>query len=671
MIKSLKIALVFLLMATCVNAQEWSLMPMPREVSRGEGKFRIGSDGLQVTIEGNYHARLEANANWFLKRLSSRTTIPFLPKQGKDIRLKVNRKAIVRLGEDESYSIKVVNEGIVVESLTDLGAKHALETLLQLVEIDEAGYYIPSVSITDSPRFPWRGLMIDVGRHFMPVEVIKRNIDAMSVAKLNVLHLHLSEDQGFRIESKTFPRLHQLGSNGEYFTQEQIKEIVSYADIRGIRVVPEFDMPGHTTAWMVGYPELAAAPGPYEIEKYFGVFGPTMNPANASTYKFLGKFFKEMTRLFPDEYVHIGGDENNGKQWNVNPQIQAFMKKNGIKDNHELQAYFNGRLLKILEKNGKKMMGWDEIFQPNLPKSIVIHSWRGRKYMDDAARKGYNSVLSNGYYIDLSHNAYKHYAVDPLPDTTSLTSEEQKRILGGEAPIWAELVTAENVDSRIWPRTAAIAERLWSQNPASDYNEMYRRLFVVSKHIEQAGARHNSNRKPMMRRLANTNSIDALMVLANAAEPVEGYRRHGSQKYTTYSPLSRFVDITLPDAPDAIRFRMLLNDYFLHKNDTIYTELSNMLSVWEKNHNLVESTIQANTNLKEVEVLSINLSFLASTTNMLLKMYHNSKTISTYDVNSFSNIVKSLSKPIAEMELPLADDAMLILSIMLERDLVE
>ncbi len=644
---------------------------MPKEISRGDGKFRIGSDGLQVTIEGNYHSRLDANASWFLKRLSSRTTIPFLPKQGKGIRLKVNRKAIVRLGENESYSIKVLAESIEVESPTDLGAKHALETLLQLVEIDETGYYIPSVSIADSPRFPWRGLMIDVGRHFMPVEVIKRNIDAMSVAKLNVLHLHLSEDQGFRIESKTFPKLHQLGSNGEYFTQEQVKEIVSYADIRGIRVVPEFDMPGHTTAWMVGHPELAAAPGPYEIEKYFGVFGPTMNPANASTYKFLGKFFKEMTRLFPDEYVHIGGDENNGKQWDANLQIQVFMKKNGIKDNHELQAYFNGRLLKILEKNGKKMMGWDEIFQPNLPKSIVIHSWRGRKYMDDSARKGYNSVLSNGYYIDLSHNAYKHYMVDPLPDTTSLTSDEQKRILGGEAPIWAELVTAENADSRIWPRTAAIAERLWSQNPASDYNEMYRRLFEVSKHLEQAGARHISNREPMMRRLANTNSIEALMVIANVAEPVEGYRRHGSQKYTTYNPLSRFVDITLPDAPDAIKFRMLLNDYFLHKNDAIYMELSEMLSVWEKNHNLVESTIRSNFNLKEVEVLSINLSFLASTTNMLLKMYHNSKTISAYDVNSFSSIVVSLSKPVAEMELPLADDAKLILALMYEKGMVK
>lgn len=671
MIKGIRICIVLILLATGLPAKEWALMPMPKEISLGEGQFRIESQGLWVTLAGNYHPRLEANAAWFLKRLSRKTTIPFFPKKGIEIAIVVDRQGNLKMGEDESYWLKVKPSGIEIKAPTDLGAKHALETLLQLVEMDPEGYFIPAVEITDSPRFPWRGLMMDVSRHFMPVDVVKRNIDAMSVVKLNVLHLHLSDDQGFRVECKTYPKLHQMGSRGEYYTQEQIKEIVAYASVRGIRIVPEFDMPGHTTAWMVGHPELASAPGPYEIEKYFGVFDPTMDPSKESTYRFLGKFFREMARLFPDEYIHIGGDENNGKQWDSNAQIRAFMQKKGIKDNHELQAYFNKRLLKILEKNKKKMMGWDEILQPSLPKSIVIHSWRGRKYMDDAARQGYSSVLSNGYYIDLSHNAFKHYSVDPLPDTTSLGNEEQKRILGGEATMWAELVTPENVDSRIWPRTAAIAERLWSTAPASDFNGLYRKLFAVSSHLEQAGSLHLANREPMMRRLANSSTIEALMLLANAAEPIEGYRRHGSQKYSIHHPLSRFVDITLPDAPDAIRFRMLLNNYLESRNNELYAELNSMLVIWEQNHQKIGNDIWKNVSIKEAERLSINLSLLASTTNFLLKMYHNSIAINANDVNNFSGIIVSLSKPIAEMELPLSEDAKLILALMLERGLVE
>lgn len=671
MIKGVKAIVALMLLITGLHANDWKVMPMPKEISQGHGVLRIDSHGVKVTLAGNYHSRLEANTAWFLKRLSSRTTIPLFPGKGVEIGIMVERKGKIILGEDESYRLKVSTNGIEIKAVTDLGAKHALETLLQLVEMDHEGFFIPVVEITDSPRFPWRGLMMDVSRHFMPMEVVKRNIDAMSAVKLNVLHLHLSDDQGFRVECKTYPKLHQMGSRGEYYTQEQIKEIVAYASVRGIRVVPEFDMPGHTTAWMVAHPELASAPGPYEIEKYFGVFDPTMDPTKEYTYRFLGKFFKEMARLFPDEYFHIGGDENNGKQWDSNAQIRAFMQKKDIKDNHELQALFNIRILKILKKNGKKMMGWDEILQPSLPKSIVIHSWRGRKYMDDAARLGYSSVLSNGYYIDLSHNAYKHYAVDPLPDTTSLGFEEQKRILGGEATMWAELVTPENVDSRIWPRTAAIAERLWSTAPESDFNGLYRKLFAVSSHLEQAGSLHLANREPMMRRLANSSTIEALMLLANAAEPIEGYRRHGSQKYSTHHPLSRFVDIALPDAPDAIRFRMLLNDYLKSKNNEVYGELNSILVNWEQLHSRIGNDTWGNESLKEVETLSINLSLLASTTSFLLKMHHNSIAINANDVNNFSGIIVSLSKPIAEMELPLSEDAKLILALMLERGLVE
>src|SRR5678816_3175249 len=192
--------------------------------------------------------------------------------------------------------------------------------------------------------------MIDVARHFQTMEVLKRNLDGMAAVKMNVFHWHLSEDQGFRIESKKFPKLHQLGSDGNYFTQEQVKEIIAYARDRGIRVVPEFDIPGHSTSWLVGHPELGSAPGPYSIERRAGIFEPALDPTRDEVYKFLDTFLGEMAALFPDAYLHIGGDENEGKQWDRNPKIQAFMKEKGIKNNHALQAYFNTRLLKILQK---------------------------------------------------------------------------------------------------------------------------------------------------------------------------------------------------------------------------------------------------------------------------------------------------------------------------------
>lgn len=646
------------------KADGFDLMPLPKHVEQRVGQFRIPIEGIQVQVSGMYNPRLNENVDWFLQRLSARSTIPFMPNRGKVISIQVNRPGKVVLGEDESYRLTINNRSVKIISETDLGAIHALETLLQLAKFDESGFYFPAIYIDDEPRFPWRGLMLDVCRHFIPIDVVKRNIDAMSMVKLNVIHLHLTEDQGFRVESKKFPQLHQKGSNGQYFTQDQIKEIVEYANMRGIRVMPEFDMPGHTTAWMVGMPELASAPGPYEIEKYFGVFEPTMDPTKKSTYRILSKFIKEMSKLFPDEFIHIGGDENNGKQWNENADIQNYMKKKGIENNHELQAYFNKRLLKILRKNGKKMMGWDEIYEPSLPKDIVIHSWRGYDYMYRAAKQGYQSVLSNGYYIDLSHNAIKHYMIDPLPDTTTLTPLEQQRILGGEAPMWAELVNAENVESRIWPRTAAIAERLWSQNPPASEEDMYRRLFIISSRLEEAGIRHLSNREPMMRRLAGHSDIDGLMTLANAVEPIEGYRRHGSQRYTTFHPLSRFVDIALPDAPDIISFRLLLKDYMKTKSADSYNQLQEQLNIWQQNHAKIESQIKNNPSLQEIELLSVNQKILASTTGILLKIYNDSTKISASDISNFADLLDKLSKPVAEMELPLASDAKWILSLL-------
>src|SRR6185295_16801288 len=312
----------------------------------------------------------------------------------------------------------------VLKAQTVVGVLRGLETFLQLLDGDRAGYFIPAVSIQDKPRFPWRGLLIDVGRHFEPLDVLKRNLDGMAAVKLNVLHWHLSEDQGFRVECKRYPRLHQMGSDGLYYTQDQVREVIAYARDRGIRVMPEFDMPGHVTSWLVGHPEFGSAPGPYQIERAAGIFRPVFDPTREELYKFLEGFFTEMAQLFPDDYMHIGGDENEGHQWTESPQIQAFMKAKEIKDNHSLQAYFNQRVSRILQKLGKKMIGWEEILHPDLPTDTVIHSWRGPKSLAEAARKGYDGILSAGFYIDLVFPTLQHFAVDPAAPDSNLSEQE-------------------------------------------------------------------------------------------------------------------------------------------------------------------------------------------------------------------------------------------------------
>jgi len=258
---------------------------------------------------------------------------------------------------------------------------------------------------------------------------------------------------------------------------------VAYAHDRGIRVVPEFEMPGHSSSLFAGYPELASGPGPYRVE--LGGVDAVMDPTREDTYKFIDKFIEEMAELFPDEYFHIGGDEVSGSQWKANPKIRAFMHSHGMKANADLQAYFNQRLQKILSKHHKIMMGWDEVLHPDLPKTVVVQSWRGQQSLATAAQQGYRSLLSFGYYLDLMWPDSRHYAVDPMSGAAALLSpDERNHILGGEACMWSEWVTGENIDSRIWPRNAAIAERLWSAADVQDTSSMYARLDKISRRLE-------------------------------------------------------------------------------------------------------------------------------------------------------------------------------------------
>ncbi|MDZ7338339.1 MAG: family 20 glycosylhydrolase [candidate division KSB1 bacterium] len=596
-----------------------NLMPWPADLQLDQGAFRLG-ENFTVGLQGNGGTRAYSAATRVLQRLAARTGLFFsqwvlsprvAPDQG-SLLIAWERQGELRLGEDESYTLRVAPEGIELRGKTDLGIVRGLETLLQLLAADEKGYYFPAVTIHDRPRFPWRGLLIDACRHFMPVEVIKRNIDGMAAVKLNVLHWHLTEDQGFRVECLTYPKLHELGSDGLYYTQAQIREIIAYAAERGIRVMPEFDMPGHTTSWFVGYPELASAPGPYTIERTWGIKDPTMDPTREETYKFLNKFFREMCALFLDEYVHIGGDENTGKQWDANPAIQKFMRQHKIADNNALQAYFNRRVQAILSRYGKKMVGWDEIFHPELPTTIVIHSWRGRQAMNQAAQRGYRSILSNGYYIDLMQPTDFHYLNDPLPDDTPLSATEQELVLGGEATMWSEFVSAENVDSRIWPRTAAIAERLWSPRQVRDVADMYRRLEVVQLQLEEHGLTHEKNYEMMLRRLSNGHDPAPLRTLVDVLEPVKGYARGRSGRYTSFSPLTRVVDTARPDPLTVRRFRVAVQNFLANRDQTSMNTMRNMLCLWRDNHARLLPVLRSSPIIQEVEPLSADMARVAT-----------------------------------------------------------
>ena len=312
-------------------------------------------------------------------------------------------------------------------------------------------------------------------------------------------------------------------------------------------------MPGHAQSWFVGYPQFASAPGPYTVAREFGVRDAVFDPTREETYRFLDGFIGEMAGIFPDAYWHVGGDENNGKQWTANPKIQDFIRRRGLKDNAGLQAYFNQRLLAILTRHGKRMVGWDEILHPDLPKTIVIQSWRGVASLAAAARQGYEGILSSGYYLDAMSTAADYYRVDPRPRQPGpRRGREPRGVLGGEACMWGEVLAPETIDSRIWPRTAAIAERFWSPRSATDPDDMYRRLAVVSAQLEELGVTTDDHTIRMLRRVAPGLDPAPLQTLLSVASPVSLGGRRFTNPAMQFIPLTTLSEAAVPD-PAAAR----------------------------------------------------------------------------------------------------------------------
>ncbi len=638
-------------------------MPMPLELTQHEGVLLIDQN-FAVSGQGYWEPRLTRAANKLLERISRQTGIiwggPSSGLSGQNILILEcggPGEKVQSLAADESYALSVRQGEARLRASNPLGILRGMETFLQLVTQCGDGFCVPGIEIQDRPRFPWRGLLIDSGRHWMPLKVIKRNLDGMAAVKLNVLHWHLSEDQGFRVESKLFPKLHEMGSDGEYYTQDQIREVVAYAQDRGIRVMPEFDMPGHTTAWFVGYPELAAAPGPYEITRTWGVMDPCMDPTREETYVFLDRFIGEMATLFPDAYFHIGGDEVNGKHWDKNPKIGAFKEKNGLKDNHDLQAYFNRRVLSILKKYQKKMAGWDEIFHDELPKDALIQSWRGRESLAQASQKGYRGILSNGYYLDHMLSAGFHYSVDPLGDQAgALSAEEQARILGGEACMWGEIVTPETIDSRTWPRMAVIAERFWSSQEVTDEEDMYRRMEIISCQLNWLDLKHRVLYIPMLERLTGCTSVQYLKVLADIVEPAKFYSRPGTRTYTQQTPLNRLVDAVRPESLTARRFGQWVDEWRQDPSSggEVEDRIREQLNIWRINHFHLLPQLEKSGLLREIIPLSNEVKDLCEVGLEVLDLFRDDGIAQEDWLRRIRPNIARPFRPEYELELPLA-----------------
>lgn len=626
----MKYLLVLLLAGVTSSAQiqkeQLNLMPWPQSVVLNDGNFAL-TKNFKVNITGNPNSRIFGGVTRFLRRLDGRTGIffeqGFITKLNEfpsaELQINCTKSGKIGLYEDESYHLDIKQNQITINATSDLGALHGLETLLQMLQNNSTSFYFPNSQISDFPRFTWRGLMIDAARHFQPVDVIKRNIDGLAAMKMNVFHWHLVDDQGWRIEMKKHTKLIELASDRQYYTQEEIKNIVKYADERGILIVPEIDVPGHGSAILTAYPEIGSkaitltggtsekniqgtAIATYGVERNAGIFSPTLDPSNPKTYQLLSELFDEVCPLFPGAYFHIGGDENEGKDWDANPKIQAFKKKNNLATNHELQTYFTMQLVPMLKKHGKQLMGWEEILTKSMSKEAIIHSWRGPnegvvagQSLVDAVKKGYKTVLSNGYYIDLMYPIASHYLNDPMPKGADLTAEEKARILGGEATMWTELATPTTIDSRLWPRTAAIAERLWSAEDITDLASMRKRLETVSFRLEELGLTHIRNRAVILRNVANNQNIKSLNEFANVCEPLKGYTRNkGGTEYQMYSPFTLFADACTPDAKDALAFDEAVTQYQANKTSENKAKVTGFLNKWiAVNKGLVELSSNA------------------------------------------------------------------------------
>ncbi|MHB9055303.1 MAG: glycoside hydrolase family 20 protein [Paludibacteraceae bacterium] len=466
----------------------------------------------------------------------------------------------VKNSNQERYQLTVSKNDITIEGGSEAGVFYGIQTLRKATPIGQSNVIYPAVKITDQPRFGYRGMHLDVGRHFMPAEFIKKYIDILALHNMNTFHWHLTEDQGWRIEIKKYPKLTEVGAwrsetvvghnsgkfdgkpHGGFYTQDQIRDIVKYAADRHITIIPEIDLPGHMLAALASYPELGCTGGPYEVEKTWGVFDDVLCAGQEKTYTFLEDVLTEVCDLFPSKYIHIGGDESPKVRWEKCPRCQAKIKELGLKDDAKhkkefyLQSYVTERIEKFLNGKGRQIIGWDEILEGKLAPNATVMSWRGEAGGIEAARLGHDVIMTpNSYlYFDYYQSADTKNEPDAIggflpiervynyePMSKELTPAEQKHILGAQANIWTEYIpTPQQVEYMAMPRMAALAEVQWTQPDKKNYGDFLNRIPRLLKIYDLLGynyATHIFDVKTELKPNTNKGTLDiSLSTLDNA-----------------------------------------------------------------------------------------------------------------------------------------------------------
>jgi hexosaminidase len=411
----------------------------------------------------------------------------------------------------EYYNLVIDKNFILIKGSNREGLIHGIYSLIQLIPQSSSinDSKLACVKINDYPKFKWRGLLLDCCRHFMSIDFVKRYIDLLAYHKMNVLHWHLTEDQGWRIEIDKYPKLTEIGAwrketdgsvYGGFYTKEQIKEVVDYAYKRGVNIVPEIEIPGHSVAALAAYPEYSCTGGPFEVEKDWGVFKDIYCAGNDSTFVFLENVLDEIIELFPSKYIHIGGDEAPKYRWENCSKCKKRIQDENLQDSHELQSYFIQIIENYISGKGKKLIGWDEILEGGLANDATVQSWRGFEGALEAVKTGHDAIVSptSHAYFDYDLDAIdleKVYNFDPIPIDTP--SDKVKHIIGGECNMWSERAPQNTVDSKVFPRILAMSEVLWDYPTTRDYKLFYERVQAHYKRLDVLGVNYGLETKPI------------------------------------------------------------------------------------------------------------------------------------------------------------------------------
>jgi len=534
---SARLSLIIILLAACrgpgapepVLPAPLPLVPQPERVTRLTGSFALTASA-SIHLSDPENAELRALGEEARQLVKDETGLDLHIAEGA-VDSTGGAITLRRTREDTttgSYRLTVDPAGVSVSAATPAGIFYGLQTLRQLLPAEtDAGSStrsVPAVEIVDRPRFPYRGMHLDVGRHFFPASFIKQYIDLMAMYKMNTFHWHLTEDQGWRIEIKRYPRLTEVGAwrretmleknfdpyvgdgkpYGGFYTQDEIHDIVAYAQRRYVTIIPEVELPGHSTAALAAYPELACTEGPFEVGTRWGVYEDVYCPKE-ETFEFLENVLDEVIALFPGQYIHIGGDEAPKTRWQESTFAQEVIRREGLADESELQSWFIRRIERFLSSRGRRLIGWDEILEGGLAPDATVMSWRGMTGGVEAARAGHDVIMTptshvyfDYYQGDPAHEPLaiggyiplqKVYSFEPVPD--ELTSEEARHVLGAQGNVWTEYITTpEQVEYMVLPRMIALAEVVWSPRAARDWTSFLLRLTPQFPRLDRSGVRY-------------------------------------------------------------------------------------------------------------------------------------------------------------------------------------